>query len=297
MPKILYIIEPTVDFNLTEPTSILLTHCNEKLIHDKYHTSLGDLTCQEICSIVDQFDSISFVETGFDKSSTIYKETLILLNFLQHRHTVVNFTKDNVINFINAQELVQRPNTPVVWVFGCSHSHGVGLDSFEQCYSSIVSKQLNLPLKSITQPGSSLGWSFRHMMQANIRSDDLVIWQLTTPERFTKAVDFTGKCKEILLKNAVAEEVLFWSDLQLFYNHVNYLNIGLKFLRNLKVKSVITSLNNMSDLYYQCLMEYTKHPEYCYLPGYNVDIGNDNMHFGPLTHQNLANGILKFLSK
>jgi len=297
MLKTLYIFEPTVNFNLIESSSILLTRCDSELTHNKYHTSLGDMTSQEICSIVDQFDLISFVEDGFNKSSTIYKETLLLLNFLQHRHTVVNFTKDNVINFINADEITQRPTSPVLWVFGCSHSHGEGLDSFEQCYSSILSKELNLPLKSITKSGSSLGWSFRHMMQANIQPDDLVIWQLTTPERFTKATNFTGEYKEILLKNASMEEVLFWSDLQLFYNHINYLNIGLKFLRNLKVKSIITSLDNISNLYYQCLMEYTKHPEYCYLPGYNVDIGNDNIHFGPLSHQNLANGILKFLSK
>jgi hypothetical protein len=297
MTKTLYIFEPNLDFNLIDPTSILLDHLDIDLIHNKYHTSLGDLSTQEICQIADQFDLISFVEQGFNKNSNIFKETVILLNFLQHRHTVINFTKNNVIDFISDQTIFQRPDVPVLWVFGCSHSHGKGLDSFEQCYSSILSKELNLPLKSITQAGSSLSWSFRHLMQANIRSDDLVVWQLTTPERFTKLVDFAGQYKEVLLKNASVEEVLFWSDLQLFYQHVNYLNIGLKFLRNLKVKAIVTSLDNASDLYYRCLMEYTKHPEYCYLPGHNVDIGNDNIHFGPLTHQNLANGILKFLSK
>jgi len=296
MSKTLYIFEPTLDFNHIDPTSILLDQLDVDLIHNKYHTSLGDLSNQEICSIADQFDLISFVDHKFNKNSNIYKETVILLNFLQHRHNVINFTKNNVIDFISDQTIFQRPDVPVLWVFGCSHSHGDGLDDFNQCYSSILSKELNLPLKSITQPGSSLGWSFRHMMQANIQPNDLVIWQLTTPERFTKVIDFDEQSREILLKDAAVTDLAFFSDPQIFYYHVNYLTSGLAFLRNLKVKLVVTSLDNASDLYYRCLIEYTKHPEYCYLPRYNVDIGNDNLHFGPLTHQNLASGILKFLS-
>jgi hypothetical protein len=276
MPKTLYIFEPTLDFNLIDPTSILLTREDIELIHDRYHTSLGDLTPQQIYSVAKQFDTISFVDQQFNKNSTIYKETLVLLNFLQNHYTVINFKKDSVIDFIDNKKIYQRPDTPVLWVFGCSHSHGTGLDNFDQCYSSILSKKLNLPLKSITQSGSSIEWSLRHMIQADIQANDLVLWQLTTPERFTKGIDYTGQTKEFLLKNSTQSDVLFFSDLQIFYHHINYLNIGLKFLRNQKVKSVITSIESFNDLYYQCLLEYTKHPEYCYLPAWNVDIGQRN---------------------
>lgn len=295
MSKTLYIFDPTLDFNKIDPNSILLTCTDINLTHDKYHTSLGDLTPQQIYSIAKHFDIISFVDRQFDKSSKLYKETLILLNFLQNHYTVVNFEKDSVIDFIDHREIYQRPDTPVLWVFGCSHSHGVGLDNFDQCYSSILSKKLNLPLKSITRPGSSVEWSLRHLLQANIKPNDVVIWQLTTPERFTKGLDYSGQTKEFLLKNSAQSDILFFSDPQIFYHQINCLNIGLKFLRSQQVTSVVTSIETFNDLYYQCLLEYTKHPEYCYLPGCNIDIGNDNMHFGPKSHQNLADGLFEFL--
>lgn len=296
MLKNLYIFEPTVDFGQVDSTSTLLDCADIKLTKNQYHTSLGDLTPQQILSIVNYFDTITFIDQGFDKQSNLYNETLILLNFLQHFCKIINFVKDDTVNFINNREIYQRPNVPVLWALGCSHSHGVGLDTFDQCYSSILSKKINCPLKSITQPGSSTEWSLRHLMNANLQPGDTIVWQLTTPERFTKGIETPDLTREVMLKNGSSDDIDFFSDSQVFYHQINCLNIGLKFLRNQPVTVVVISLNNAS-LYYRCLIEYTKHPEYCYLPGFDVDYGNDGMHFGPNSHQNIADGLLKFLKR
>lgn len=297
MLKNLYIFEPTINFNQVDPSSILLTQPGIELTHANYHTSLGDLTAQQICSIAEQFDTITFVDQGFNKQSIIYKETIILLNFLQHSNTVINFVKGSQHTFINNQKIYQRPDTPTLWTFGCSHTEGIGLNTFEQSYGSIMSKYLEYPLVTIAQSGSSIEWSLRHLINADLHAGDIVVWQITTPERFTKASDSNGHVTEVLLKNGSAIDIEFFSDPQIFYHFINYLNIGLQYLRSQPVKFAITSLDSRSDLYYNCLTEFTKNPEYCYLPGSNVDMANDNIHYGPISHQNLANGLLKFLKR
>jgi hypothetical protein len=295
--KNLYIFEPTIDFSQIDSSSILLDRTDVDFVHVNYHTSLSDLTAQDICAIADKFDTITFIDQGFDKQSHIYQETVILLNFLQHSHIVINFAKNDPITFISNQQIYTRPNEPVLWTFGCSHSAGAGLDNFDQCYSSLLGRALNRPSKSIAKGGSSIEWSLRHLMQADLHPGDLVIWQITTPERFTRGVDPNGHVTEVLLKLGSLIDVEFFSDPQIFYHYINCFNIGLKFLRTQPIEFVVTSLNSDSNLYYDCITEFTKHPEYCYLPGFNVDLGNDNLHYGPISHKNLAEGILKFLKR
>jgi len=293
----LYIFHPTTDLNLIHPNSILLNRVGITLTGNQYHTSLGDLSAQQILSVVTQFDIIEFVDTGFDQQSAIYQETVNLLNVLSHRCVVKNFSPGPVIDFISRTEIFERADCPLLWVFGCSHSHGVGLDNGDQRYSVLLSQQLSLPLKSITQPGSSIEWSLRHLMQADIRAGDTVIWQLTTPERFSCGLDFLGTTKELLLKTAGRREVDFFTDEQIFYHHINFLNIGLKFLRKQQIKFAFISLDNVGQLNQHCIKQYVNHDEYCYLPGYNVDLGNDNAHYGPQSHLNLASGLAKFLMR
>jgi len=295
--RTLYIFEPTTNLNLIHPNSILLNHVGITLTGNQYHTSLGDLLAQQILSIVTQFDVIEFVDTGFDQQSAIYRETVNLLNFLSHRCVVKNFSPGSVIDFISRTEIFERADCPLLWVFGCSHSHGVGLDNGDQRYSALLSQQLGLPLKSITQPGASFEWSLRHLMQADIRVGDTVIWQVTTPDRFSRGLDFLGTTKELVLKAASRQEVDFFTDEQIFYHHINFLNMGLKFLRKQQIKFAFTSLDTVSQVNQLCIKQYVNHDEYCYLPGYNVDVGNDNIHFGPQSHQNLASGLAKFLMR
>jgi hypothetical protein len=297
MLKNLYIFEPTVDFGQINPQSTLIDSIDIELTYDQYHTSVVDLSPQQICSIVDYFDTVTFVEQGFDRQSDLYEETTVLLNFLSHRCTILNFVNDSTVDFIDKTEIYQRSEGPVLWTFGCSHSHGIALDSFDQCYSSILSKTLDRPLKSITRPGTSIEWSLRHLIHARLQPGDTVIWQLTTPGRFTKGSDKLGQVREVMLKDGLRTDIDFFTDSQIFYQHVNCLNIGLKFLRSQQVSFAFISTDPQSAIYYDCVREYTKHPEYCYLPGYMVDLANNGIHFGPLTHQNIANGLLAFLTR
>jgi hypothetical protein len=290
MAKILHIIEPTFDFSVINKNSTLITSVNVLLESDEYHTSLGDMSSANIIKISKKFSSINFVDKKFDTGSDIYKETVVLLNYLSWSNCVTNFTVALPISFDN--KVASRPNKSTLWVFGCSHSHGVGLLPEEKKFGEIVAESLNLPLMLISKPGSSLNWSTRNLVAANIKSDDVVIWQLTTPHRLSR---YNGvETKEIMLARSTDRCLLeVFDDSQVFFNHINLLNFGVRYLRSIGVKFVIVSiLPKLENFFYEYLVEYSKYPEYCYAPGCQLDLGTDRVHDGPLSHRALAQRLL-----
>lgn len=290
MPKKLYISHPQFDVWSLDTTSQLIDGVNKKLTNDTYHTSVGDLSPNDIIKLSDQFDSIFFLDHFFDKSSDIYQETIILLSYLAHRIPILNFNRDEKKLFLDDTRILSRPNHPVLWVYGCSHSYGVGLSADQKSYGQILSKLLNLPLMLIAQPGSSTRWSLRHLINTKFHDGDTVVWQLTTPNRISR-ID-NGKIKELLIKdilNPINSNV--FSDNQIYFDQLSILRYGYQYLLKAKVNFVITSILNDQSLFYDYLRDYVKYKEFCYSPKFNVDLGIDNIHFGPQSHNNLAHAL------
>ncbi len=290
MTKILHVTHPTFNVSTTNSNSILLNNKLDLLPNDEYHTSLGDMNACDILSIASKFEVINFVPSNFDFNESIYHETIILLTHLQHRMPVNNLSVDPAIRFLDNIDIESKFADPTLWVFGCSHSHGVGLESSKFRYSEILSQELNMPLRSITKSGSSTRWSLRHLINANINPEDLVIWQITTPGRISIAGDLPI---ELLLSSTDNRAMLeVYSDEQVYFDHLSLINYGVQYLRALGVRFVLTSIEHDTSLFYDYKKEYVKYKEYCYSPGFNVDLGTDNLHFGKISHKNLALSLL-----
>ena len=185
-------------------------------------------------------------------------------------------------------DITTREDKSTLWVFGCSHSFGSGLRKDEQAYGTLLSEKLNIPLKLVAKPGTSTHFSLRHLVNANIQENDIVVWQLTTAERFSYVVE-KGRIKEIILPMKPEEKFInFFTDPQLYFQQLSLLNIGVNYLMAKKVKFVVTSINTYVD---ECLVdEYRKYPEYCFT-SIPVDKGFDNLHMGPISHQNICNSL------
>lgn len=295
MTKTLHIVAPTIDFNKINLESTLVTTVDSDFLKNHYHVSVADRSATDICNISQYFDCINFVPDGYEVTSDLYFETVVLLNYLSHRCHVTNFEIAARNTYISNNEIFTRPNEPVLWVFGCSHSYGTGLELPSQRYASLLSSKLGLPLKLIAQSGSSTDWSLRHMLNSCIQPQDIVVWQLTTAERLTELDSYTCS-REQLLKVANKTAVDFYTDLRLFYKQISLLNAGVQHLKNTKAKFAIISFSGHSELYYQLLSEYTKHPEYVYSPNLFVDLAKDNMHAGPLSNQYLAQHLFTHLN-
>ncbi len=291
MIKTLYIFSPTFDVSTVLEDSTLLTSKPPALEKSRYHTSVGDMSAADIISISELFDKVELIDQGFDYDSPTWFETKILLNHLSHRRPVENFTRQPPETFVLESNVRSTTEHRKLWVFGCSHSHGVGLKLPEQRFGRIVSQQLNLHSIFVTQPGSSLQWSLRHLVNSNISNKDVVIWQITAPQRLTL---YNGNATEELrlavAKNKCLLEV--FNDQQIFFHHCSLLNYGVNYLRAKKAKFVLVSILNQQQLFYRYLDEYTKYPEYCYTPDSCLDLGTDRLHLGPLSHKAIAHRIL-----
>ena len=287
--KRLHIIHPEFDINQIINKSILLDSVKTDLSNSEYHTSLGDISTKELITLLPNFDVINFVDKFFDTTSDLYSETVIFLTYISHFKKISNFNISSKTTFTEF-DLITRPKQPTLWVYGCSHSHGVGLDRHEERYANIVSQKLNIPLKLISKPGSSTEWSLRHIINSNFYQDDIVIWQLTTPGRVSM------HNAEIMLANTRNLNFLeLYSEEEIFFKQINFLNYGISFLKSKNIKFVLTSIENKTSLFYNYKKEYVKHPEYCYSPDFNVDLGNDKLHYGPMSNLNLANSLVNHI--
>lgn len=288
MNKTLHLTHPEFDVSQLLPESVLLTNVAQPLLGQSYHTSLGDLSTQEVLSISNYFDVINFIPNKFDVNSNIYHETVIILNYLSHRKTLTGYTLVRQQQFLSL-DVHNRPSSPTVWVFGCSHSYGVGLLPDQQNFGQHISQHTNLPLKLIAQPGSSIQWSLRHLMNANFQEGDFVIWQLTSPER----ISYGYPPSELLLAHTESQHLLeTYNDHQLLFNQLSLFNQGIQHLKCQSVKFAVISISSQSPLFYSCLTEYSKHPEFCHVPNYLIDLGTDGSHLGPLSHKALAQSII-----
>jgi hypothetical protein len=183
---------------------------------------------------------------------------------------------------------------PTLWVFGCSHSYGVGLKTNEQGYAQLLAEYLNLPLKLVAKPGSSTHFSLRHLVNANIKEHDTVVWQLTTAERFSYVVN--GHISEIILPSRPQQKYIdFYTDDQIIFNHLSLVNIGAMYLRAKKVKFSMISVLSAGIPFEPIMQEYIKYPEYCNTERCNVDTGTDNLHMGPLSHQKISQTLLNHI--
>ena len=283
--KILYITESTFNFSQVDAQSQLIANYQKDLPAGIYHTSLGDLSVDEIIRLADQFDTVELESRGFDVNSDVYQESVILYRYLNKQNAK---NLQDVQQFTTHPDISHRLECPMLWVFGCSHSHGTGLRHGELNYGQWLSQFLNLPLKLITKPGSSLAWSHRHLFNSCIQKHDTVIWQLTTPGRLSQ---FNGKHVEEVVLNSSNNRKLVDSvtNEQLYFNQLSLLNTGSRFLRLIGCKFVITSIIDLDSIY-NYVSEYVKYPEYCL--SVDLDKGTDGLHAGPLSHQAIAQRLL-----
>lgn len=287
MQRVLYLTEPTFDFSTVDSSSTLITRYEKNIAPGVYHTSLGDLPVDVILRLASKFDCVNLEPRGFDVNSNIFKESVTLHRYLSKQ------TKTDYLDpeqFTDHPKINYRVDQPMLWVFGCSHSHGVGLRPNEPNYGQLLSELVDLPLNLITKPGSSLHWSYRHLFNACIREHDIVIWQLTTPGRVNR---FNGKQVEDIVLNSSQDRKLIDSvtNEQLYFNQISLLNTGVRFLRSIKCKFVISSIHDFGSSY-EYISEYVKYPEYCASYGLHLDYGTDGIHAGPLSHQAIAKRLL-----
>ena len=210
-----------------------------------------------------------------------------------------------------------------LWIVGCSISHGVGVDP-GQCWGALAATRLDLAPEFLTAEGSSIEWAADQILRANIQSNDIVLWGLTTPNRFVW-YDDTGSLQHILNVyyqnnpdfNAVDKKQLV--DLNLAYKAVNYVKQVQNYLDKIGCQYAIgytlpgldshreILINNLKDtrnffIAYNPTQIKVKVSVTDFLTGHRpvnnlfVDVGSDGFHPGPQQHIVYAKQFLEALN-
>ena len=200
-------------------------------------------------------------------------------------------------------------NHPVIWIIGCSISHGNGVSDSER-YGHLVSQDLNMTPIFLTEPGTSIEWAADKILRSDIRPGDKVVWGITGVNRFLYY--FSDGTKQNVtwhyynalnpkFENIISHRRLL--DENLSYKASNYIHQVVNFLE--KIGSVDYCfiwvmrriLKEQSGLFMELVKDVPNFILGVDSPDEFVDVGTDNQHPGPKQHQVYKNKILNVLKK
>jgi hypothetical protein len=78
----------------------------------------------------------------------------------------------------------RKTDQPQAWNAGCSFAWGHGLAEGHDPYPNLVASFFGLETSILSRPGSSIEWSADQILRSDIRKGDLVVWGITSINRF-----------------------------------------------------------------------------------------------------------------
>jgi hypothetical protein len=300
------------------PEADLVTSGN---VHDMadgkvYYTSLGDFhNYQDFCLVLEKADVLVYCPPDrwsdteqFSNKSNMKYWTEFQIKALRSIKTITGLGPPAVppSDFLNQPDFRKSP-APQIWSVGCSITHGIGVHP-SQRYGQLISDRLNMPVSMLTCPGSSISWAADQILRADIRTDDIVIWGITSCSRFPVYSEQIGKIIHVntstfeselvpdLLKSSLLKRLLETQELQ--RQSLISIHQVINFCKKIKVKLILAGLLvDPSDDFMDYICEYENYIALTNRHGINadtmfLDIGTDGSHPGPTMHAWYADQIM-----
>ena len=268
-----------------------MTAPNEKLT-GVFYTSLVDFqnqldTMLQVCWRFDKIICRPPATWSGDKKYT--EQFLKLLSLFK---PIENFVIDSTR---------RKTEQPQIWVAGCSWSSAVGVAK-EQRWASLLADQMNMAVTVLAEGGSGNSYQARKLLSADIRENDVVIFQVTTPHRETifgqDGVQYgmehvnaqTFKDNPDLYKTYSPNRL---DELTLVINQIKDMQNLINFSQKLKAKLLIWSPG-----YPLWIGEYSKNflrdkENFYSYKNKMSDFGTDGLHPGPETHKQYADFVFE----
>lgn len=290
-----------------DPTAFLITTKNYELFLNTKHTS--DITVYTSFSdlpkidsnnaplfeILDKADYIfyrppvtwsdDFGKFDWNSSKRITEWFLYCINSEKNNVNNLDLTEYQNSKYLELTNKRSNLESSVLWISGCSISHGVGVKESER-YGELLSSEMTLPVTYLTKGGSSLKWQSDQILRSDIRKDDIVVWGLTQEVRTVKVVNGNVSSEH--------DPDIRLSELRL-YDAVTEVHQVVNFCRKIQCRLILLPLISSEAL--NLLLVHLA--EYTHLPyrTKTLDYGTDNLHPGPKTHQWYAKYALDKISK
>lgn len=277
------------------------------------YTSLGDLSVDRFCKLLDLSDVIEYCpppEHQWSDHKTInaldpYQSMRGLTEYLVQRH-VNHKILNNQASIHQPKELLplvdhRRTSGPQLWTAGCSITVGTGVESV-QTWSHCLSQQLNIPYSVLAELGAGNAWQADQILRSDIRWRDTVVWGITGPYRHW--IINHGEMQHLNVQSHVEDPdlELAWpvralaSDTTL-YESIHCMKAVANFCDKIGARLIIFNANFI-DAYITSLRQiphfhYYQHPIRIgtdrQIRQHWLDLGTDSAHPGPLQHQAFAN--------
>lgn len=278
------------------------------------YTSLGDLpkNIEIVFHILQQANKIIYYNKGqwsdqkqvdfHDPGSSIQGLTEIILSWLPDSIEIQNYCPvlRDVIPLVDQRKSVK----PQMWIVGCSISHGVGVNP-NQRYGELLADELDLPCSFLTKPSSSIDWAASQILRSDIKKNDLVIWGLTNPERFSMIHDNQLLCitSNFAIRSPQYKDIIDAKNLDspdTIYKHYYAIQHVVHYCKKIKAKLILVGLMFGNYSLHRILKTYENYvavPGHCKFTSYNIvtdfiDLGTDNQHPGPEQHKQYKTRIL-----
>jgi hypothetical protein len=303
MIKKLYISHRLYDWNKSEFSELdLLERKNLNFYQSSatnynLRTSLEDLSLklEEMESFINSVEEIYLIDLELESLDNQYN----YYNFM--RLAMETNLQDHLFNKdLYKSQHDPRTDNKTLYIAGCSMSYGTGIKDSER-YGEILSQKLGLPCIFLAMPGSSIAWQADQILQTDLRSNDIVVWGLTSLSRVniansTELIGYTINNYAALVEQKYFNLDYFdsWTltlscikQILQVENVCQQLGVNL-YLANLLETTVVPLLFARQSNYINCLEEWK--------PGHDgklnyLDLGTDNIHPGPKQHQVYADKI------
>ena len=228
--------------------------------------------------------SDDFGKFSWESNKRITEWFLYCINLEKNNVHGLDLSEYQNTKYLNLNS-IRDTDSPVLWISGCSISHGEGVNTSEK-YGELLSSSLNLPVAYLTKGGSSLKWQSDQILRSDIRKDDIVVWGLTQEVRTVKVVNGVVSLEK--------DPDIRLSELRL-YDAVTEVHQVVNFCRKIQCRLILLPLISSEAL--NLLLVHLA--EYTHLPyrTKTLDYGTDNLHPGPKTHQWYAKYALNKISK
>lgn len=310
----------TVDYSWAKHSSRLLnaknldTAITSTGVED-YHTSIEDLETRNLYKALQAATELILVDVDLQyiaslkDPSQVYNFGRLLNELCRNFPKLSNQTTLTDLNLATVDNRFAHRNTqmPVLWTAGCSFTAGTAVN-WDQRWGSILSQQLQLPEISLSKKGASITWAADQILTADINAGDTVVWGLTTVPRADYARSWkleTNSLPGILWHKS---EVVLPNDLDYYTSLTHVLHcirsimqvinfckkVGVElyivnFLEVTWVPIIFKDWKNFLDI----AKDYPIDSE-CDSPVW-IDYAPDNLHPGPLQHEEYAELIFNFI--
>jgi len=266
-----------------------MTAPNEKLT-GVFYTSVADFQNQldTMLQVCWRFDKIIYQPPTTWSDLSVKDQTeqfLILLSLFKP-----------IQNFTTIDSTRRKTEQPQIWVAGCSWSSAVGVTE-EQRWGSLLADQINMVVTVLAEGGSGNSYQVRKLLSADIRENDIVIFQVTTPHRETifrqdgvehgmeHVIAHTFKDNPDLYKTYSPNRL---DELTLVINQIKDMQNLINFSQKLKAKLLIWN-PGMPIWIGEYLKNFLRDKENFYSYKNKMsDFGTDGVHPGPETHKQYA---------